>query len=289
MSVRVPPVVALGIAAAAPSGSPGDPLPIEPAQSPAGSRTGEPGTHGDAGDPERAAAELLDDLDSAHAGDVGAQRRRTERLAGRLRSLGEREQLHSVLVRDEVVSALADTLRECVRLGVPQVGLTLSGAVEVLAQRLGEAHRHALTARFHLAGACMAAGEPGRAATLYEQVVGGTEQLLGADHPQVLTARHGLAGAYRAAGEPERALPLYEQMVEDAARVLGATHPDALSARNNLARACELAGDPQRALALYDELVRDARGVLGEQHPYLGVFQRNRDRVRAAVDEREPA
>lgn len=234
----------------------------------------------EANDSQPEVTRLLRSLNASPEEDIEGQRDRIRDSADRLQHLGQSERLRSALVRDDVVAALADTLRETIRLDVPQVGMALSGTVDTLARQLGGEHRHTLTVRFHLAGVCLAAGEPERAITLYEQVVKGAERLLGPEHPQALTARHGLAGAYRAADDP-RALPLYAQMVEDAARVLGRTHPDALSARNNLARTCESVGERQRARALYEELVRDAQRVLGEHHPYLAVFRRNLNRVRA--------
>ena len=216
--------------------------------------------------------------------DDEAQLREVRELAGVLGTVGQQEEPHTILTEAEVVTALAEVIRQATRLGEPQVALSLTGAVEAVAAALGAEHADTLTLRFTLAGAYRQT-EPAMAITLYEQVVEGAVQLLGADHPQVLTARSGLAGALTDAGRTEQAVALYEQMAQDAARLLGPAHPDALSARNNLARAWEAAGQEPRALEIYEDLVHDAERALHGPHPYLMVFRRNLERLRSGIEE----
>lgn len=127
-------------------------------------------------------------------------------------------------------SALIGALRDATTAGRPREATALAGAVADLAGALGPEDHRVLGARFHLARAYRAAGDPASAVALLEQVVAGTERLLGPDALQALTARGALASACADAGEARRAVGLYERIVDDAA------HPHLALFRRNLER-----------------------------------------------------
>lgn len=227
------------------------------------------------------AARLLGGVRLDRVRDPRHWRREVEDLVGQLQALAVQNYSRRVLGREQGAAALA----HAARLAPSPVTLTLTEAVDVLVEQMGQGHAHVLTARNSLAAALRATGEASRAVPLFEQVLEGTVALVGTDHPLTLTARNNLAGAVRDAGEPDRAALLYEEVVRDAERVLGPTHPDTLSARNNLAYAHECAGRLGQAVSELETLVDEAVRRLGEQHPYVPSFRRNLERVRAARGE----
>ncbi|MGY3521157.1 tetratricopeptide repeat protein, partial [Micromonospora sp. PTRAS2] len=74
---------------------------------------------------------------------------------------------------------------------------------------LGNDHPDTLTSVNNLAYAYQAAGDLGRAISLFEQALTDCRRVLGNDHPQTLTSVNNLAGAYRSAGDLGRAISLF--------------------------------------------------------------------------------
>ncbi|MEW9531980.1 tetratricopeptide repeat protein, partial [Microbispora sp. NPDC049125] len=87
------------------------------------------------------------------------------------------------------------------------------------------------TTRSNLAGVLLAAGDVGRAVTLYERVLADSERVLGSDHRNTLILRANLAGAYMSLGDVGRAVTLYERVLADSERVLGSDHRNTLILR----------------------------------------------------------
>ncbi|MCO5996232.1 tetratricopeptide repeat protein [Actinoallomurus rhizosphaericola] len=139
-------------------------------------------------------------------------------------------------------------------------------ASNTFARLLGEDHPKTLDSRTTLAYAYEAAGDLGRAISLFEAAVADCARVLGEDEYLTLASRIHLASAYHHAGDLRRAIPLLEAALADCLRVLDEDDYLTLGARNNLAYAYRDAGDLGRAIPLFEATAADCARVLGEDH-----------------------
>ncbi|WP_331724923.1 hypothetical protein OHB07_39460 (plasmid) [Streptomyces sp. NBC_00111] len=108
-----------------------------------------------------------------------------------------------------------------------------------------------------------AAGNPGRAAALFNELIPEFTRTLGADHPHTLHTRHNHAVSVGKAGDPGLATTLFKELIPDLTRTLGADHPDTLDTRDSYALNVGRAGDPERAAELLSELTLDLTRTRG--------------------------
>jgi Tetratricopeptide repeat len=106
-----------------------------------------------------------------------------------------------------------------------------------------------------------------RAAAMFEQVLGGCENVVGPEHPATLTVSGNLGVALVSAGRRRDGIARIEANVQDRARVLGREHPDTLTARDALATAYRLNGDVDLALELAKRVTAQRTRLLGATHP----------------------
>ncbi|MFD3739013.1 hypothetical protein [Streptomyces sp. NPDC058629] len=111
-----------------------------------------------------------------------------------------------------------------------------------------------------------AAGNPGRAASLFNDLIPAFARALGADHPHTLHTRHNHAVSVGKAGNPGLAASLFSDLISDLTRTIGADHPDTLDTRDSHARNVGKAGDPEQAAELFDGLIADLTRTLGPDH-----------------------
>ncbi|MFJ9656203.1 tetratricopeptide repeat protein [Streptomyces microflavus] len=125
-------------------------------------------------------------------------------------------------------------------------------------ESLNSRHGHAVSVA--------AAGNPGRAAALFNELIPEFTRALGADHPHTLHTRHNHAVSVGKAGNPGQAASLFNELIPDLTRTIGANHTDTLDTRDSHARNVGKAGDPERAAELFDGLISDLTRTLGPDH-----------------------
>ncbi|GGZ18051.1 tetratricopeptide repeat protein [Streptomyces nitrosporeus] len=123
-----------------------------------------------------------------------------------------------------------------------------------------------LNSRHGHAVSVAAAGNPGRAASLFNDLIPAFARALGADHPHTLHTRHNHAVSVGKAGNPGLAASLFSDLISDLTRTIGADHPDTLDTRDSHARNVGKAGDPEQAAELFDGLIADLTRTLGPDH-----------------------
>jgi tetratricopeptide (TPR) repeat protein len=125
------------------------------------------------------------------------------------------------------------------------------------------------------ANAFQSQGAYGKAAQLWEQILGWSEKALGPDHSATATFLNNLAGLYYLQGAYAKAEPLFKRALAIREKVLGPDHPDTATFLNNLAELYYLQGayteaEPlfKRALAIYEK-------KLGPDHPNTATSLNN--------------
>ncbi|WP_151476398.1 tetratricopeptide repeat protein [Streptomyces albicerus] len=112
------------------------------------------------------------------------------------------------------------------------------------------------------------AGNPARAAALYEELVSESTSELGPDARETLENRNAYARYVGMAGRPAEAVDLLRGVVADRVRVLGADHSHTLNSRNNLALFLGESGRIGPALAEFEAVLADRTRLLGADHPH---------------------
>lgn len=112
------------------------------------------------------------------------------------------------------------------------------------------------------------AGEPRRAADLYDELVAESRAELGEDAEETLANLHGYARCLGNAGRPAAAVKILEEVIARRRRVLGPEHPHTLNSLNSHAFFVGEAGDAHRAVELYETVVADRTRLLGPDHAH---------------------
>ncbi|WP_329139090.1 tetratricopeptide repeat protein [Streptomyces sp. NBC_01476] len=112
------------------------------------------------------------------------------------------------------------------------------------------------------------AGDPGRAAGLYGELVAESTGELGPDARETLENRNAYARYVGMAGHPAEAVELLRGVIADRTRVLGADHSHTLNSRNNLALLLGESGRIGPALAEFEAVLADRTRLLGADHPH---------------------
>jgi tetratricopeptide (TPR) repeat protein len=191
-------------------------------------------------------------------------------LAGSLRSCTTalREVTGDVLWADGCHPALVRAGRSLDRAHLASVTVGYwRDLAEASDRALGPGHPDTLTARERLAAACVAAGRPGEAVSMFERVLAERVRLLGPDHPSALATRRDVGQALVAAKQFGDGVTVLDRVVGDYQRVQGADHPATLLARDRLANACHAAGRPADAIRLYRRALADRERIHGAHHP----------------------
>ena len=112
------------------------------------------------------------------------------------------------------------------------------------------------------------AGDPGRAAGLYRELVAECTAELGPDARETLENRNAYARYVGMAGHPAEAVDLLRGVIADRVRVLGADHSHTLNSRNNLALFLGESGRIGPAVAEFEAVLADRTRLLGADHPH---------------------
>ena len=229
-----------------------------------------------------AVVNLLKGIDMDEASKNDARRADALDMADQIRAIAEQQEGHVHYSPHEVCIDLSsvtvvvgETISCLTNMGRPQIALTLTEAVDMLAAILGRDRPSALATYNNLALAYMEAGDVSKAIDIFEALIPDLVGVLGPEHPDTLHTRGNLADAYREAESISKAIDMHETLLADRTRILGPDHPDTLNTRNNLAGAHLDAGDLQQAIDIYEALQTDQTRVLGSDHLRTLTAQNN--------------
>ena len=229
-----------------------------------------------------AVVNLLKGIDMDEASKNDARRADALDMADQIRAIAEQQEGHVHYSPHEVCIDLSsvtvvvgETISCLTNMGRPQIALTLTEAVDMLAAILGRDRPSALATYNNLALAYMEAGDVSKAIDIFETLIPDLVGVLGPNHPHTLHTRSNLADAYREAESISKAIDMHETLLADRTRILGPDHPDTLNTRNNLAGAHLDAGDLQQAIDMYEALQTDQTRILGSDHLRTLTAQNN--------------
>ena len=229
-----------------------------------------------------AVVNLLKGIDMDEASKNDARRADALDMADQIRAIAEQQEGHVHYSPHEVCIDLSsvtvvvgETISCLTNMGRPQIALTLTEAVDMLAAILGRDRPSALATYNNLALAYMEAGDVSKAIDIFEALIPDLVGVLGPEHPDTLHTRGNLADAYREAESISKAIDMHETLLADRTRILGPDHPDTLNTRNNLAGAHLDAGDLQQAIDIYEALQTDQTRILGSDHLRTLTAQNN--------------
>ena len=147
--------------------------------------------------------------------------------------------------------------------------------LEIVRDRLGEAHPDVATSLNNLAALYDNLGRYEQAEPLYLQALQMRQQLLGESHPSVASSLNNLAILYNNQGRYDEAEPLYLQALQMKQQLLGESHPDVANSLNNLAELYHAQERYEQAEPLYLQALQMYKQLLGESHPDVAMSLNN--------------